>query len=132
LKFTNSPFLFRTSGTSSLTEITEPKLSIDISPPVGWPKDHTTSLLGYRASKAALNIVVRDWCRLLKEDKVKVFDISPGFLATGLVVGMMEKSGAAHPSVGELVKDVVEGKTDDDETQYNISSFAKNNSALKR
>ena len=28
--------------------------------------------------------MVRDWVRVLKEDGVKVFCVSPGFLATGL------------------------------------------------
>lgn len=59
----------------------------------------------------------REWARNLKEDGVKVCCISPGFLATGLG-GNQEKLkslGARDPALGgALVKDVVEGKRDND------------------
>ena len=55
---------------------------------------------------------------MLEPDGVKVFCISPGFLATGLG-GMgkdfMRKVGAGEPSVGGgFIKDVVLGVRDDD------------------
>lgn len=61
---------------------------------------------------------MREWVRVLREDGVKIWAISPGFLATGLA-GMgrdnLRKMGALEPSVGgEFVRDVVEGKRDAD------------------
>ena len=63
-------------------------------------------------------MVMLDWARVLKEDGVKVFSISPGFLATGLA-GMgaekLKSLGAKDPSLGGIfIKDVVEGKRDTD------------------
>ncbi len=59
-----------------------------------------------------------DWKRLLDLDGVKVFSIAPGFLATNLTghgSEMMKSRGAGHPSVGgEFIRDVVEGKRDED------------------
>jgi NAD(P)-dependent dehydrogenase (short-subunit alcohol dehydrogenase family) len=116
LRSASPRLLFITSGTSSLVETTEPNHFFNKSPPSGWPKDQNMSLLAYRASKTALNMVVRDWRRVLNEDGVKVFAVSPGLLATGLAGGVFSEMGAAHPSVGaDLVKDIVEGKRDKDE-----------------
>ncbi|KAL4987366.1 NAD(P)-binding protein [Aspergillus falconensis] len=116
LRSTSPRLIFITSGTSSLTETMEPNHFINKPPPAGWPKDLNLSLLPYRASKTALNMVFGDWSKVLREDGVKVFAVSPGFLATGLAGGVFGKMGAAHPSVGgELVKDVVDGKRDNDE-----------------
>lgn len=63
-------------------------------------------------------MVMLEWQRFLKEDGVKVFCISPGFLATNLG-GMgpeeLKEAGAGHPSMGgKLIRDVVEGKRDAD------------------
>lgn len=62
--------------------------------------------------------MMREWTRILKHDGVKVFAISPGFLATGLggVGGEKLKAlGALDPSVGgNFIKDVVEGQRDQD------------------
>jgi hypothetical protein len=59
----------------------------------------------------------REWYRWLKEDGVKVWCISPGYLATGLG-GNREKHvqhGAIDPAIGgRFVKDVLEGKRDGD------------------
>lgn len=63
-------------------------------------------------------MMMRDWVRVLRNDGVKVFCISPGLLATGLQGLGREnllKIGAEDPSVGgEFMKDVVEGKRDQD------------------
>ena len=64
-----------------------------------------------------MNMMVRECHRLLKHDGVKVFNVSPGFLATGLGGDQAEnkKLGAIEPSIGgNFVKDVVEGKRDAD------------------
>jgi NAD(P)-dependent dehydrogenase (short-subunit alcohol dehydrogenase family) len=75
-------------------------------------------MVAYRSSKAALNMMMLDWERLLEPDGVLVFAISPGFLATGLG-GMgkefLKKVGAGEASVGgEFIRDVVQGKRDGD------------------
>jgi NAD(P)-dependent dehydrogenase (short-subunit alcohol dehydrogenase family) len=63
-------------------------------------------------------MMMLDWVTALKPDGVRVFAISPGFLATGLG-GMgadkLKMAGAGEPSVGgELIRDVIEGKRDTD------------------
>ena len=66
-----------------------------------------------------MNMIVREWVRLLREDNVKVLAVSPGWLATGLGgVGAetLKKYGALDVSVGaNFTKDVIEGKRDEDE-----------------
>lgn len=81
--------LFIASGTSSLTESMKtdgPMFSrLNGSPEAGWPKPaimNPTTI--YRSSKTGLNMAMREWSRILKNDNVKVFAVSPGFLATGL------------------------------------------------
>lgn len=62
-------------------------------------------------------MLMREWHRLLKPDGVKVFAISPGFLATGLgaATERLKKMGAGDPSVaGPFIKSVVEGERDAD------------------
>ena len=58
-----------------------------------------------------------EWTRMLKNDGVKVFSISPGLLATHLGWGdpeKMRKMGAQDPSIGGTVlRNVVEGKHDE-------------------
>ncbi|KAJ6145819.1 hypothetical protein N7470_009714 [Penicillium chermesinum] len=117
--------LFITSGTSPLayTEIMESQFAvINASPEAGWPKPQTLNPTeSYRSSKAGLNMMMRQWYRILKNDGVKVFAVSPGFLATGLA-GLGEetlrKMGARDPAIGgNFVKDVVLGKRDADEAK---------------
>ncbi|OTA98163.1 hypothetical protein M426DRAFT_326205 [Hypoxylon sp. CI-4A] len=122
----NPRVVFVTSGTASLAEsdvVSDPNHArINASPAAGWPKEGPrlalSALSAYRASKTGLNMVAREWVRVLKNDGVKIFLVSPGFLATGLGgVGAerLKEMGALDPSVGgNLVKDVVEGKRDGD------------------
>lgn len=112
--------LFVTSGLSSLATASEGKTAATIREPskAGWPKPFTPSQIAYRSSKTALNMMMLDWVRSLEPDGVRVFGISPGFLATGLG-GMgpefMRRIGAGEPSAGgELIKEVVEGRRDAD------------------
>lgn len=61
--------------------------------------------------------MMREWCRILKEDGVKVWCISPGFLATSLGgnADVNKKMGAGDPAVGGLfVQSVLEGHRDGD------------------
>ena len=58
---------------------------INGSPPAGWPKEPMVNwITSYRSAKTGLNMLMREWYRILKNDGVKVWCISPGFLATGL------------------------------------------------
>ncbi|PVI04509.1 NAD(P)-binding protein [Periconia macrospinosa] len=111
--------LFITSGLSSLTEVARGRVAVTAGPvSPGWPKNPFPSQITYRASKVALNMLMLEWERVLQVDGVKVFCISPGFLATGLGGVGKEKLaslGAAHPEVGgRLIRDVVEGRRDED------------------
>ncbi|KAI1262026.1 NAD(P)-binding protein [Xylariaceae sp. FL1019] len=124
IKSADPRLLFVTSGTSCIHETTlgtdHPALKrINSSPPAGWPKNMpgmmTTS---YRSAKTGLNMLMREWHRMLLNDGVKVWCISPGFLATGLAgvgVEKLKEMGALDPSVGgHFIKDVVEGQRDAD------------------
>ncbi|KAI0867664.1 hypothetical protein GGS24DRAFT_484908 [Hypoxylon argillaceum] len=124
LKSSDPRLIFIASGTSTLTEtesFATPTLArINTPPAAGWPKQivglNTTS---YRSSKTGLNMLMREWRRTLLNDGVKVWAVSPGFLATGLGgdgAEKLKKMGALDPSIGgHFLKDVVEGKRDQDE-----------------
>ena len=126
LKSSDARLLFITSGTASLAG-TEDKTSpmgqrLNASPPAGWPKSEGNRMATYRSAKTGMNMMVRDWYRCLGNDNIKVFNISPGFLATGLAGkdqaarDWMKNAGARDPALGgKFVKDVVEGARDGDE-----------------
>jgi len=86
--------------------------------PAGWPKPKSFGFTSYRTSKAATNMMMCEWMRIFKQDGVKIWGISPGFLATGLGGVGAEKlkaMGAEDPALGgNFVKDVLEGKRDGD------------------
>lgn len=88
LKSSDPRLIFITSGTSSLADTERsdgPFAAINASPEAGWPKPELANpTMIYRSSKCGLNMQIRDWNRILKNDGVKVFGISPGFLATNL------------------------------------------------
>lgn len=64
-----------------------------------------------------MNMMMRNWERVLREDGVKVFCISPGFLATGLGGAgyeILKKMGAGEPSIGGVfMRDVIDGLRDE-------------------
>ncbi|KAI1200629.1 NAD(P)-binding protein [Nemania serpens] len=123
IKSSDPRLIFLASGTSTLTETERsdtPNLHrLNASPPAGWPKEaiglNTTT---YRSSKTGLNMIMREWHRTLLNDGVKVWAVSPGFLATGLAgVGAerLKQMGAGDPALGgTLIRDVIEGKRDQD------------------
>lgn len=89
LKAPNPRLLFTTSGTSTLagseSTSTPPLKAINSSPSAGWPKPNVANpITVYRSTKTGLNMAMHEWHRVLKEDGVKVWAVSPGFLATGL------------------------------------------------
>lgn len=116
LKSSDPRLLFITSGTSTLAETDNTTLPVNKSPAKGWPKQGL-SVTAYRSSKTGMNMMMREWTRILKEDGVKIWCISPGYLATGLG-GSQEankKMGALDPTIGgNFVRDVVEGARDQD------------------
>ncbi|GAP86658.1 putative NAD -binding protein [Rosellinia necatrix] len=124
LNSANPRLIFLASGTATLTETERsdtPALNrLNASPPAGWPKpSFGMATTAYRSSKTGLNMLMREWRRVLLNDGVKVWAVSPGFLATGLAgVGeeKLKQMGALDPSIGaNFLKDVVEGKRDHDE-----------------
>lgn len=144
LKSSSPRLLFVTSGTSALAETERfdypPLARLNASPEAGWPKPASMNpVTSYRSSKTGLNMLMREWAKMLKNDGVKVFAISPGFLATGLAgVGAEQlkqvsvrsvrdvrselsctdvlQMGALDPSEGgRFIRDVVEGKRDHDD-----------------
>jgi NAD(P)-dependent dehydrogenase (short-subunit alcohol dehydrogenase family) len=116
LKSSDPRLLFITSGTSTLTNHDNQKLAVNQPPEKGWPKK-MLFIPAYRAAKTGMNMMMLEWARILHEDGVKVWSVSPGQLATGLGPGaeVNKKMGAVDPAIGgEFVKDVVEGKRDAD------------------
>lgn len=120
LKSSQPRLLFVTSLLSSLTTCSSGQLSKTVAGPVpaGWPKPQSLTMVAYSSSKAALNMMMLEWTRVLEQDGVKVLCISPGFLATGLANLGKEKlkqMGAGDASVGGIfIKEVVEGERDAD------------------
>ena len=123
LKSNDPRLIFMTSGTSTLTETermdNDALKRINASPPKGWPKEPGMNpITCYRSTKCGMNMLMREWHRILLEDGVKVWCISPGFLATGLAgIGKerLLKMGALEPHVGgEFIRDVVQGARDGD------------------
>lgn len=104
LKSSNARLIFMTSGTSTLTETestaNEMLQRLNGSPPAGWPKS-AGNLQGYRSAKCGLNMMMREWTRILRNDGVKVWSVSPGFLATGLgAVGSEKLKQVCTPKIG--------------------------------
>ncbi|RYP15404.1 hypothetical protein DL765_005740 [Monosporascus sp. GIB2] len=118
LKSTDSRLIFVTSGLSSLTRTSEKFYPIPNPPPAGWPKQLPLDTTCYRSTKTALNMLMLNLQFLLTNDRVKIWCVSPGFLATGLA-GLspeeLKKRGAGDASIGgRFIKDVVEGQRDAD------------------
>lgn len=89
LKSSNPRLIFMTSGTSPLAEterFDHPIFQrLNASPEAGWPKKQGVNpVWSYRASKTGLNMLMRQWVQTLRNDNVKIWCVSPGFLATGL------------------------------------------------
>lgn len=117
LKSSAPRLLFVTSGLSTLQGATNPNSPRYTVPPAGWPKPAAMSFISYRSSKTALNMMMIEWDRILRNDSVKVWCISPGLLATGLGGNpeAMRQMGAEDPVVGgNFIRDVLEGKRDSD------------------
>ncbi|KAF4343510.1 short-chain alcohol dehydrogenase [Fusarium beomiforme] len=110
--------LFLTSGLATLEGAHKSYLTkLAGNVPRGWPKEGIRTAVAYRSSKTALNMMMLSWHHLLKGDGVKVWSISPGFLATSLGGNpeVLKKAGASDPATGaELIQKVIEGEKDKD------------------
>jgi NAD(P)-dependent dehydrogenase (short-subunit alcohol dehydrogenase family) len=116
LKSLHPRLLFITSGTSTLAESENTTTAMNKSPTKGWPKQ-AHAIAAYRSSKTGMNMMMREWPRILREDGLKVWCISPGFLTTGLGGDqeMNKQMGAEDPTLGtSFVRDVTEGTRDQD------------------
>ncbi|KAI7764400.1 hypothetical protein LZL87_003605 [Fusarium oxysporum] len=118
LESSDPRLMFIASGTSSLTTSENPDFPVNRQPSKGWPKTLTNlDLPAYRSSKTGMNMMMREWFRILGQDGVKVWAISPGYLATGLGLGQEtnKAQGAIDPAIGAaIVKDVLSGVRDKD------------------
>jgi len=115
IKSSDPRLLFLTSGTASFAITEDPNFILNVAPAAGWPKKYFRELPAYKSSKMALNILMRDWERILKNDKVKVWCVNPGFVATDLGgdVEVLKKIGAGDPAnSGRFVVSVVQGAHD--------------------
>ncbi|OCK86095.1 NAD(P)-binding protein [Lepidopterella palustris CBS 459.81] len=77
---------------------------------------HTWNASAYRASKAALNMLIVEWNKLLgkEEREIRVWGVDPGLCATSFI-GDYSKSNGRDPAEGAaIVLGVIEGKRDDD------------------
>jgi NAD(P)-dependent dehydrogenase (short-subunit alcohol dehydrogenase family) len=78
---------------------------------------HVATATEYRASKAALNMIMVQFHSRLKGDGILVFGADPGLVATGFSGNAEElrKRGGVAPEVGgERIADIVSGKRDED------------------
>ncbi len=143
LKSHDPRLLFLASGTSTLAGTENPNTPINKVPAAGWPKtggNVQTNIPAYRSAKCGMNMMMRgaskmvhisnrestdcvclsllpEWHRMLKEDGVKVWCLSPGFLATGLGgnAEALKSLGAGDPAIaGQSVKSILEGQRDGD------------------
>ncbi|KAL6787275.1 NAD(P)-binding protein [Trichoderma sp. SZMC 28012] len=116
LKSADPRLIFIASGTATLHGQTKEERFTNRAPAKGWPKEEL-GWSAYRSAKTGINIMMREWARVLKEDKVKVCAVSPGLLVTGLGGDqeLLRQMGAIDPQIGaELVTSVIEGERDTD------------------
>ncbi|KAK4684628.1 hypothetical protein P7C73_g5542, partial [Tremellales sp. Uapishka_1] len=116
LKSSAPRLIFVSSDVGTFDETTIQGHPMNAELPAGWPKPYSYEVPAYRSSKTALNMIMLDWFRILRNDHVKVWCVAPGFLATDLGghKDYSASTGALDPSVGgERVKAVVEGEWDE-------------------
>ncbi len=116
LQSSDPRLLFVASGTSSLGGTDNQMIPVNRYPAKGWPKSGI-SLSAYRSAKTGLNMLMREWHRILHEDGVKVWSVSPGYLATGLGGNQRanKSAGAGDPkTAGPIFRTIIEGERDND------------------
>ncbi|WVW85921.1 hypothetical protein I302_107959 [Kwoniella bestiolae CBS 10118] len=111
--------IFLSSGLSSLGDHSNPHVPVNHSPPAGWPKQPIFQTPTYRTSKTAMNMMILEWCRTLKNDNVKIHILDPGFLSTtlgGAQPDVLKEKGAKDPiEGGRFIRSIIEGERDGDQ-----------------
>ena len=119
LKSSSPRILFISSYVASLTKHSDLDVSLNQSPPAGWPKPYVFNSTMYRTSKTAVNMMALEWGRTLKHDGVKIHIVDPGFMATALggIDPEVYRSYGAKESIigGRFIRSVIEGERDVDE-----------------
>ncbi|EIW66876.1 hypothetical protein M231_07625 [Tremella mesenterica] len=124
--------LFVSSRSASLANHEAKVMAEDQAPGPGWPKsdqyyihkskddnNHGPGLIipAYRTAKCAESMLVREWARVLENDHVRVFGVSPGLLVTNLGKGaaFLSRLGGEDAMVGGVfLREVIEGSRDKD------------------
>jgi NAD(P)-dependent dehydrogenase (short-subunit alcohol dehydrogenase family) len=108
LRASESPrLIFVTSSLGSLTHAADPT-----------SQSYSITAPGYRASKAALNMLMLQYRKQLEKEGFIVFGADPGLVATNLASDpdSLRRRGAEEPEVGgERISQVVKGERDADE-----------------
>jgi NAD(P)-dependent dehydrogenase (short-subunit alcohol dehydrogenase family) len=122
LKSSSPRVLFVTSDLGSLSKTLEPEYGPNRPIQAGWPKYWKDDWPGYRASKAAMNMLMRQWARFFEKDGVRVWAVNPGFCQTYLAgrgPEALKAMGAKDPAIAaDFFRSVVEGERDADAGQY--------------
>jgi NAD(P)-dependent dehydrogenase (short-subunit alcohol dehydrogenase family) len=118
LKSSSPRIVFVSSSVSSLELQSTAPWPLNQSPAAGWPKKEGWTAPTYRTSKTAMNMMIAEWRRVLKNDNIVIHLLCPGLLATelgGAGQEAMKAMGAAEPIIGgKLIKSVIEGERDGD------------------
>lgn len=118
IKSSNPRLIFLTSGSATLEGHLQLFLPAGSTvPAAGWPKGDLRARQSYKVTKTALNMLMLTWHWVLKDDGVKTWSISPGFLATDLSgnTDAMRAAGGGDPALGgSLLRSVLEGERDAD------------------
>jgi NAD(P)-dependent dehydrogenase (short-subunit alcohol dehydrogenase family) len=123
LKSSNPKIIFISSMVGSIANQANGVLGeMDQPRKAGWPKEPGFNPTSYRVSKAAFNMMCREWHRTLVNDGVKVYVLAMGGYATELAgqdpVKALE-NGSGDPKVaGEWVRGFVEGEHEGEEGKY--------------
>ncbi|KAH8895894.1 NAD(P)-binding protein [Thozetella sp. PMI_491] len=117
LQSSDPRLIFLTSGLATIQGVSKSYAPGPVPVPAGWPKQVGYTPDAYRSSKLALNMMMLSWHWKLREDGVKVWAVSPGFLATGLGgdQAALAARGAGDPSTGgKFLSNVLAGERDAD------------------
>jgi len=107
--------IFISSRVGSITsQVNQGIPMMDASPEAGWPKAPGFNPTAYRASKAAFNMMAREWHRTSLNDGVKCYILAMSGYATEFGGGKAEDKaarGMPGPEVaGEWVRGFVDGE----------------------
>ena len=118
LKSQSARILFVSSAAGSLGLDTDSDLGLgyNAAPAAGWPKEDDHILTSYRPTKSAMNMVMRDWYRILKNDGVKVHALCPGRVATEFgscsIQEAEQQGGTPVEQPAAFVESILDGKWD--------------------